>query len=80
MTLSIQVIRNQYRHRRLKELNSEQQLVNFVRDAVRDNILSDYDAKRRKFINDLVEIGAKMKDAQITNDTSLDLDQMQKLA
>lgn len=80
MTISIDTIRQQYKHRRHKELNSEQQLINFVRSAVGDNILSDYDARRRKLISDCIDIGVKLKAVQIAKDTELNLDQMQKLS
>jgi hypothetical protein len=76
--VEMNLIRNQYSIRKNKELNSEQQLRIFLKDSMRD-YLSDYNARRRMIAQELIKIGAKLKEARIAEDTKLDLNTMQEL-
>jgi hypothetical protein len=79
MTISIDIIRGQYAHRKNKELQTPAQLRIFLRDAVRENILYDYDAKRRLIAESIIDTMDRIKKARIETDCALNLDQMQKL-
>jgi hypothetical protein len=79
MAITSEVIRNQYNLRKNKELASEKQLINFLTYSLKDNLLADYNAKRRLVAQTTIETMDRIKRAKIEVDTSLNLDNMQKL-
>ena len=78
MALNISVIANQYKHRKTRELQSEAQLANFLKDSVGE-VLLDYQGKRRAIASSIIDTIQALKEAQIQVDTYLDLTEMQKL-
>lgn len=76
--VELNLIKNQYQLRKNRELQTESQLRNFLKDAMSE-YLSDYGIKRRNLAREMIDIGQKMKTAQIAADTKLDLEQMKEL-